>query len=62
VPVFTTRPNSRDLWASAGERIPEVFERPALALVREGLNQLGEEDLALQIKFIRTAIASTAQV
>jgi type 2 lantibiotic biosynthesis protein LanM len=61
VPVFTSRPNSRDLWTSEGERIPEVFEQSALALVREGLNRLGEEDLARQESFIRTAIASAGE-
>jgi lantibiotic modifying enzyme len=61
VPVFTSRPTSRDLWTSEGERIPEVFEQPAMALVREGLNRLGEADLARQVRFIRTAIASTGE-
>jgi type 2 lantibiotic biosynthesis protein LanM len=61
VPVFTSRPNSRDLWTSEGERIPEFFERPAMALVREGLNRLGEEDLARQESFIRTAITSAGE-
>jgi len=61
VPVFTSRPNSRALWTSEGERIPEVFEQPAMALVREGLNRLGEEDLARQVSFIRSAIASAGE-
>jgi type 2 lantibiotic biosynthesis protein LanM len=61
VPVFTSRPNSRDLWTSEGERIPEVFEQSPLALVREKLNRLGEEDLARQVSFIRTAIASAGE-
>jgi type 2 lantibiotic biosynthesis protein LanM len=61
VPVFTSRANGRDLWSSEGERIPEFFERPATALVREGLNRLGEEDLARQESFIRTAIASVGE-
>ena len=61
VPVFTSRPNSRDLWTSEGDRIPEVFEQPALALVREELNRLGEEDLARQVSFIRAAIASAGE-
>jgi type 2 lantibiotic biosynthesis protein LanM len=61
VPVFISRPNSRDLWTSEGERIPEVFEQPAMALVQEGLNRLGDEDLARQISFIRTAIASAGE-
>ncbi len=61
VPVFMSRPNSRDLWTSEGERIPDVFEQPAMALVREGLNGLGEEDLARQVSFIRTAIVSAGE-
>jgi type 2 lantibiotic biosynthesis protein LanM len=61
VPIFTSRPNSRDLWTSEGERIPEVFEQSAMALVRKGLNRLGEEDLARQVGFIRTAIASAGE-
>jgi len=61
VPVFTSRPNSRDLWTSEGARIPEVFERPAMALVREGLNRLGGEDLARQESFIRAATASLGE-
>jgi type 2 lantibiotic biosynthesis protein LanM len=58
VPVFTSRPKSRDLWTSAGDRIPEVLEQSPLALVREGLNRLGPDDLARQEAFIRIAIAS----
>ncbi len=58
VPVFTSRPDSRDLWTSEGERIPEFFDRPVLALVREDLSRLGDEDLTRQENFIRRAIAS----
>jgi type 2 lantibiotic biosynthesis protein LanM len=61
VPVFTSRPNSRDLWTSDGERIPEVFEKSAMALVRAGLNRMGDEDLARQESLIRTAIASAGE-
>jgi hypothetical protein len=59
--VFTSRPNSRDLWTSEGERIPAVFEQSAMALVREGLNRLGDEDVARQESLIRTAIASVGE-
>lgn len=62
VPAFTTRPNSRDLWTSSGERIAGFFEQPAIEGVRQGLCQLGEEDLALQTWFIRAAIASAGDV
>ncbi len=58
VPVFTSRPNSRHLWTSDGEPIPDFFEQPARALLLEGLNRLGDADLARQEGLIRTAIAS----
>ena len=58
VPLFTSRADSRDLWASEGERITEVFERSAMALVREGLRRMGEEDLARQEALIVTAIVA----
>jgi len=61
VPVFIARPNSRDLWTSCGERIPEFFEQTAIEGVRQELRQLGEEDLALQTWFIRAAIASAEE-
>ena len=61
IPLFTSRPNSRDLWTSEGECIPEILERPTMALAWEGLNRLGEEDLEQQESFIRTAIASAGK-
>jgi type 2 lantibiotic biosynthesis protein LanM len=61
VPIFASHPNSRDLWDSRGERIPEVLDQPPLAVIRDGLSRLGEEDLAQQVKFIRTAIESAGK-
>jgi type 2 lantibiotic biosynthesis protein LanM len=62
VPLFTSRPDSRDLWTSDGERIPDFFDRPAMALVREALDRMGDEDLARQERFIRMAVASAEEV
>lgn len=61
VPMFTSRPNSRDLWTSSGERIPNILDRPALAVIQDGLSRLGEEDLAQQAKLIRIAIESVGE-
>jgi len=61
IPMFASHPNSRDLWTSTGERISDIFDQPALAVVRDGLSRLGEEDLGQQIKFIRAAIGSTGK-
>ena len=59
VPLFTSRPDSLDLWASEGERITEVFERSAMDLVRDGLRRMGEEDLSRQEGLIVTAIVAS---
>jgi len=61
VPMFIARPNSRDLWNSRGERIPEFFEQTAIEEMRQGLRRLGEEDLERQIWFIRAAIGSSGE-
>jgi type 2 lantibiotic biosynthesis protein LanM len=59
IPVFTSRPDSRELWSSTGERIGDFFAAPAMTIVRDGLSRLGEEDLTQQVKFIRIAIESS---
>jgi type 2 lantibiotic biosynthesis protein LanM len=61
VPVFISHPKSRDLWTSCGVRIPEVFEQTALERVHTGIHRLGEEDLALQSKFIHDSIISAGE-
>ena len=61
VPVFTSRPNSRDLWSSRGERIPEAFEQSTLARVRKGLYRLGDEDLNRQTSFLRASIIAAGE-
>ena len=60
VPIFTTRPDSRDLWSSSGERIAEFFEEPGLAFVRRRVRQLSDEDLTKQLWFIRASLTALA--
>lgn len=60
VPLLTSRPDSTELWSSDGACLPGVFQRSSLALVHEGLRRMGDADLALQERLIRTAIASSA--
>jgi type 2 lantibiotic biosynthesis protein LanM len=58
IPIFTTRPDSRDLWTSTQGRIPDFFDDPGLALVQRRLRQLGKDDLARQLWFIRASLAT----
>jgi type 2 lantibiotic biosynthesis protein LanM len=56
IPLFVTRPASRDLWSGTGERIPEFFVRSGWELVERRVRQLGEEDLRRQAWFITSTL------
>ena len=58
VPIFTTRPNSRDVWSSANERIVDFFDEPGMGPVRRRLQELSDHDLAQQLWFIRASLAT----
>jgi type 2 lantibiotic biosynthesis protein LanM len=61
VPYFSTRPGSRDLLASRGERIAGFFAQPVLATVRENLERLADRRTGvLQAWLIDTAFATRA--
>ena len=48
IPMFTTRPASRDLVSASGHRLADHFAEPGLDLVAARLRMLGEGDLARQ--------------
>jgi type 2 lantibiotic biosynthesis protein LanM len=58
IPLFTTRPNTRDVWTSTGERIPEFLDQPSMALVRHRIEHLSREDLDRQLWIIRASMAT----
>jgi type 2 lantibiotic biosynthesis protein LanM len=58
IPMFTTSPSSRDLWAGSGEPLKDFFEQPGMALVRRRLELMGERDLAQQLWFIRASLTT----
>jgi type 2 lantibiotic biosynthesis protein LanM len=55
VPLFTTRPASRDLITSQCEVIPAFFQKSSLDLVRKRLRQFDGDDLALQVAIIKAS-------
>jgi type 2 lantibiotic biosynthesis protein LanM len=57
VPVFTSRPASRDLRASSGEVIANFFERSMLEQVRDGIAKFDQADLAQQMWLVRASLA-----
>lgn len=58
IPMFTTRPDSRDLLTSSHEVIPDFSEETGMALVRRRIEQMSEDDLTRQLWFIRASFTS----
>ncbi|HEY6253013.1 MAG TPA: type 2 lanthipeptide synthetase LanM family protein [Candidatus Angelobacter sp.] len=58
VPIFSTRPASRDLFTSTGDKIDAFFEKTAMDLSREHVLGLSDEDHRRQTWFIRASIAT----
>ncbi len=58
IPVFVTRPDSRDLFTSHGERIADFFAQSALENVNTHLLHFDEEDLERQIWVIKASFTS----
>ncbi len=60
IPLFTTYPNSRDLWSSSGQQIANFFPEPSINMVHRRLQQLGEKDLKQQLWFIHASLATVS--
>jgi type 2 lantibiotic biosynthesis protein LanM len=61
VPLFTTRPASRDLWTSTGERLADFLGEPGMSLVQRRLRQLSAQDLKRQLWYIRAALTTLSR-
>ncbi len=61
IPMFTTSPSVRDLWTSSGQPIRDFFTEPAIAPVRRRVEHLSENDLELQLWFIRASLATSVE-
>ncbi|MDX6260812.1 MAG: hypothetical protein QOH84_2500 [Kribbellaceae bacterium] len=58
IPLFTTRPNSLDVWASDGTRIPQFLAREGLAAVEAKIAGLSEVDQHRQQWLISATLAT----
>ncbi|HEX7285982.1 MAG TPA: type 2 lanthipeptide synthetase LanM family protein, partial [Candidatus Angelobacter sp.] len=58
IPIFTTRPACSHLFASDGEKIDSLFAKTGMAISRETIAGLGDDDRRRQIWFIRASIAT----
>ncbi len=58
IPMFTTRPDSKDLFTSRGEVINDFFDEPSLESVKRRIQQLDKADMDRQLWFIRASFAA----
>lgn len=61
IPLFVTRPNSRDLWSSNGTLIPNYLDEPVMRVVTGAIRRLSPKDLSRQRELIRCAFATLKQ-
>ncbi|WNG14693.1 type 2 lanthipeptide synthetase LanM family protein [Cystobacter fuscus] len=60
IPMFTTRPSSRDLWNHGHGCIRNFFDSTALEHVQQRLRAFSEEDLSRQLWFIQASFTTLA--
>ncbi len=58
IPRLTSRPAARDIWTSAGERLPGLLERPGLDCALDKIAAMSEVDRRDQEWIISAALAS----
>jgi type 2 lantibiotic biosynthesis protein LanM len=58
IPMFTTRPGTRDVWSSDGERFPDLQPDSGLARVRRRLARLDDDELARQAWLVHNSLAA----
>ncbi|MFL6094728.1 MAG: type 2 lanthipeptide synthetase LanM family protein [Blastococcus sp.] len=58
VPFFSTSPASRAIRTSDGEAVADFLRTPSLELVRQRVEQLGDDDLATQTWVVEASLAT----
>lgn len=58
IPLLTSRPSARDVWTSAGVRLPSLFDQPGLGCVRDKVTSMGEVDRLDQEWVISASMAT----
>jgi len=60
VPIFATKPASRDVWMSYGTTLANHFTEPALEIAKRRLAVLSQADRERQVSLIRSSLATVA--
>ncbi|HEY0602084.1 MAG TPA: type 2 lanthipeptide synthetase LanM family protein [Herpetosiphonaceae bacterium] len=62
IPMFTSRPDSVDLWSDIGEHIPHFVKEPGLVSAQQRLSELSADDLTWQQWYIRASMTALTMV
>lgn len=57
IPMFLTRPGTRDVWSADGERFADLLPETGLERALRRLRQLGEEEIARQTWVVHNSLA-----
>ena len=55
IPIFTTRPDSPDVWLDNGDRVAAVLPTTPIEVVRDRIRRMDGTDLAFQRRMIETS-------
>lgn len=58
IPMFTSRPGTRDVWSSEGERFTDLLPDSGLERVRGRLERLDEDEIVRQSWLVRNSLAT----
>lgn len=58
IPMFTTRPQTRDIFTSKGACLPDYLDENSLTSVKKRLQRFDEQDLTRQRWFIEASLAT----
>jgi type 2 lantibiotic biosynthesis protein LanM len=58
IPIFTTRPASKDIFSSSGEKIADFLDKSAMDLSREHVKGLSDADRRQQVWFIAASLGT----
>lgn len=60
IPLFTSRPESRDLIDGQGRVLPELLLEPGISRAQKRIAAFGDEDRRQQVWFVRASLATVA--
>jgi len=61
IPLFTSRVNSRNLWSSQGDLLKDFFDESGIESVKKRLRSFNAQDMAQQIWFIKSSLATLVE-